>query len=194
MPRSPALAALAATSALALAGCGDGGRSPTATAGAQARSSTALPSGWTRLTQRRAGFSIGLPPGWQFARMRRVTAVRAPNRAVSAFIAVDASRDLPDLESYAPRLIRALEGFEDLEVGQATPLARAAHPTMIVLGKGTFEATGVPQSIVLAAVRPPDRATYSLLFFRNARPGAPAYRATISRMIRSFRARTPRRG
>lgn len=195
MLRSPALAALVATSTLALAGCGDGGRSPTGTADTRPqRQASTLPSGWTRLVQSRAGFSIGLPPGWRFARMPRVTVVRAPNRAVSAFIALDASKNPASLESYAQRTMRQLESFEDLEVGRASPLPRAAHPTAIVVGRGIFRATGVPQRIVLATVRPPGRPTYSLLFFRNGRPGAAAYNATISRMIRSFRARAPRRG
>ncbi len=184
-----------AVGAACWSGCGRGDAGPATTAAALERFDPrpALPSGWRRVVNARAGFSVGVPPGWRATGVR-ATLVRSRDGAVSVGISADRSDDgqsSDSLPEYARRTLRALGGYRGLRVGTASRLSGTRYPTATARARGTFVATGVPQDILAAAIRRPGRVTFTMVFFRNARTRAAAYRPAIAGMIRSFSAQPP---
>ena len=192
-PRAALVALLAGC--LLPAGCGDGGQPQTTAQAPPERFDRRppLPAGWKRLVNPRAGFSIGLPPGWR-GTAAGTTVLRAPGAAATAAIGADRSVDgeaTGGLEAYAASAVRSLQGYRGLRAGRPTRLRGARYETVIVRARGTYAATRVPQAITLAAIRRPGRVTFTVFFFRDTRlPGGPRP-ALFLRMIRSFSAQPP---
>ena len=153
----------------------------------------ALPPGWRRVINQRAGFSVGLPPGWTERGAQRTTLVRSGDRAVAAGIAADRSGDgrFLSLETYAERTVKRLPGYRDLRPGRVQRLRQTRYPTVTITATGTFRRTGVRQVVLLAAIRRPRTATFTLTFFRSTGSPSLLYAAAIEAMIRSFRAQAP---
>lgn len=153
----------------------------------------ALPAGWRRVVNRRAGFSLGIPPGWTARGARGATLVRAGDRLLAVSITGDRSpdgRDLPP-DVYVRRTVSSLDGYRDLKVGRPRPLRGERYAGATVTATGTFARTKVRQAIRVTALRRRGQVTYSLVFFRTARAPARVYRAAIDGMVRTFRAQPP---
>ena len=152
-----------------------------------------LPQGWTRLVNRRAGFSVGIPPGWKARGASGATLVRSGDHLLAVSITADRSSDGRVLRpaNYAERMAMALPGYRKRKVGRPVPVRRAHYPGASVTATGTFTRTRVRQAIRAVALQRRGRATYALVFFRTARAPAALYRPAITGMIRTFRARAP---
>jgi hypothetical protein len=141
----------------------------------------------------RAGFTLGLPPGWTAQGARGATLVRSGDRLLAVSIGADRSpdgRNLPPA-TYARRTATQLPGYRGLRVGRPRALRGARYPGAEVSATGTFARTRVRQAIRVVAMRRNRQVTYSLLVFRTARAPESLYRAAIAGMIRTFRARPP---
>ncbi len=152
-----------------------------------------LPTGWTRLVNRHAGFSVGIPPGWKARGAQGATLVRSGDRLLAVSITADRSSDGQDLRpaNYAERLVIALPGYRKRKVGRPVSVRGAHYPGASVAASGTFRRTRVRQAMRAVALQRRGRVTYALVFFRTARSPAALYRPAITGMIRTFRARAP---
>jgi hypothetical protein len=188
-----------AAGAWAAAGGGCGGEpapspAPPAREGAPAERAdrpAPLPAGWKRVVNRRAGFSVGIPPGWRARGTRGATLVRSGDRLMAVSIVADRSDDGRGLPAavYARRTARALPGYRRLRVGPARRLRGARYPGAAVTATGTFARTGVRQAIRVVVLRRPGRVAYTLAVARSARSRGAVYRPAVRGMLRSFRAR-----
>src|SRR4051794_32287873 len=96
MGRLAATAGLAAVSAIAAAGCGDSDKPLPPVAPTQPEQTdrpARLPGGWKRLVNRRAGFSVGIPPGWKGSGAQGATLVRSGDRLMAVSHTADRSPD-----------------------------------------------------------------------------------------------------
>ena len=152
-----------------------------------------LPKGWQRLANRRAGFTIGIPPGWRVRGGQGATVVRSSDKALAVSITADRSaRGRTGLvQAYARRTVRSLRGYRGLSVGSAKPVMRARRPTVTLKANGTFKKTGVRQKILAVFVRRRGRGTFSMLFFRSAKVPLGRYAALIAEMVRTLRTLEP---
>lgn len=198
MRRRP-LATVLALAALAVpavaAGCGASDGVPAAPADTRADRADdprpPLPRGWHRAVNRRAGFNLGLPPGWTARRHGATTLVRSADRALAASASADRTSPGAPLADYARATVSGLRGYADLRAGRATRLVDTPYPAVTIRAAGTFSATGVRQSILLVALSRPGDATFTLLFFRSASTPPRRYRHEIEGIVRSFRAQRP---
>jgi hypothetical protein len=152
-----------------------------------------LPDDWRRLVNRRAGFSVGIPPGWKGRGAQGATLVRSGDHLLAVSITADRSSDGRVLRptNYAERLVMALPGYRKRKVGRPVPVRGARYPGASVAATGTFERTRVRQAMRAVALQRRGQVTYALVFFRTARSPAALYRPAITGMIRTFRARAP---
>ncbi|HVE67811.1 MAG TPA: hypothetical protein VNB64_04445, partial [Solirubrobacteraceae bacterium] len=75
--------------AAGLGACGDESPSEPPPPEERADRTGSLPAGWTRVVNRRAGFSLGIPPGWTARGARGATLVRSGDRLLAVSIAAD---------------------------------------------------------------------------------------------------------
>jgi hypothetical protein len=185
-----AMAACAGT----VAGCGDSD-SPSPPPGPPERDDPAarLPAGWKRVVNSRAGFTVGIPPGWTARGSRGATLVRSGDQLLAISISADRSPEGQDLRpvNYAERLARALPGYRSLRVGRPRPVTIARYPGSFVFATGVFRRTRVLQAIQAVALQRRGQVTYALVFFRTAHAVGAIYRPAVTGMLRTFRARSP---
>jgi hypothetical protein len=138
----------------------------------------------------RAGFNVGIPPGWTARGGRGTTVVRSGDRAMAVSITADRSPDGRTLSAaaYARHLVRALPGYRDVRIRGTAPARGARYPGASVTATGTFARGRIRQAIRVVALRRPGQVTYSLAFFRTARAPARTYAPAVSEMLRTFRA------
>jgi len=187
-------ALLAVGCASALGACGeDDPAAPPTVVEERADRRGPLPAGWKRVVNRRAGFSLGIPPGWTARGARGATVVRSGDRLLAASIAADRSEDGRELApaSYARRTARGLQGYRRLRVSRPRPARGSRYRGATVTATGTFARTRVRQAIRVTALRRRGQVTYTLIFFRTARSPARVYAAAIRGMVRTFRAMPP---
>lgn len=194
--------ALVAAGLAPLAGCGDGEPATTGTTAATAPTPPQasdrrppLPRGWRRVVNSRAGFSFALPPGWR-SQPGRTTFVRSRDGSVAASTLADRSsqgRDPSNPGEYATHATRALaSAYRNLRLRGFERLGGAVYPTSVMRASGVYKSTGVRQDITVAVIRRPGQVTFTILFLRNTSARASVYHPLIKRIIRSFRAQTPR--
>jgi hypothetical protein len=179
-----------------IAGCGSAHhrRSGASSAtGGVADARAALPAGWQRVVNTRAGFNVGIPPGWQARGGQGTTIVRSSDGALAAAITADRSGDglSLGLAQYLRRTAATLSGYRGLRLGAVTPIVATRYPTAAISARGTFTSTRVRQAILLIGIKRRGDATYTLLFFRSASVPATRYAALIEAMVRSLRAQPP---
>jgi hypothetical protein len=183
---------------LLMAGCGgDGGDS------APARPETVqplpkLPGGWRHYVNRRAGFAIGLPPGWKASIVKPSSLLRSPDHLVAVSISADRTEEAlaTPLERYALDTRNALD---DLRPSGEAPLyenVNGGHPrdfkarydAVAVPARGRAAKGGLPQRLLLVVIRRDSLATYPILVAANARRGSP-FRGQVPGMLRTLRGR-----
>lgn len=176
--------------AACLAACGDDSPERPNEAADQ---STAPPAGWRTVRNEAAGFTIAVPRSWAAATKRGATLIRSKDKLVAVTVAADRSaagqQDEP--AEYAREVIAALPGFEGAVSVKDARIAGSPYETAIAAGSGTVRTSGVAQRIEVAAFHRPGQVTYSAVIFRNARARPVPGRATVARMLRTFRAQPP---
>ena len=176
------------------AACGDEDSPPEPAAPAErADPRGRLPAGWRRVVNARAGFSLGIPPGWTARGATGTTLVRSGDRLLAVSITADRSpegRELPP-DVYVRRTARGLTGYTDLKVGRPAPLRGARYPGATLAATGTFARTKVRQVIRVTALRRRGQVTFALIFFRTARAPGALYAPAVVGMLRTFRAAPP---
>ena len=88
-------------------------------------------------------------------------------------------------------MIAALPGFEGDVTVKDSDVKGSPYETALAEGSGTVKTSGVAQRIEVAAFHRPRQVTYTAVVFRNARARPVPGRATVARMLRSFRAQPP---
>jgi hypothetical protein len=187
------VAALAVGGAGGCGGSSGGGGATATTPPERADRRPALPRGWRRVVNLRAGFSVGIPPGWTARGGRGATLVRSADRGLAVSIAADRGtqgQSLPP-DRYARRTLEALPGYRGLRIGPTRPVREAHYPAAAVTATGTYRPTRVRQAISAIALHRPGIATFTLLVFRNARVPAAVYARAVDEMVRSFRSQPP---
>ena len=152
-----------------------------------------LPTGWRRVVNLRAGFSVGIPPGWSARGAAGTTLVRSSDRALALTITADRSDDgrEADPKQYAARLAPQFPRYRKLQVGLAKPVKRTRYPTASVTASGVYTPTGVRQAIVVFAISRPHRVMYTISVFRAASVRASRYERLLETLVRSFAASPP---
>jgi len=190
--RARPLIAIAAM-AVALGGCGSAEEPEPVVPRERADRPAPLPAGWARVVNARAGFSLGLPPGWAARGTGGTTVIRSADGGLAVSVTADRSLDgrTLSLVTYARRTARSLPGYAGLRPGRARTLRGARYPAVSVSTAGRFRRTGVRQAIRVIAMRRPRQVTFTLVFFRNARTDARVYAEAGAVMVRSLRGRPP---
>ena len=151
------------------------------------------PAGWRTVRNEAAGFTIAAPRSWRAATKRGATLITSKDGLVAVTVAADRSRAGKEAGpgSYARDVIAALPGFEGAVSVRDARIAGSPYETAVAQGSGTVKTSGEPQRIEVAAFHRPGLVTYSAVIFRNARARPVPGRATVARMLRSFRAQPP---
>lgn len=162
---------------------------PVAPAGPQPE----LPARWRRVRDARAGFTVGLPPGWSSRRSGGTLVLSSRDRTLA--IAVGADRSAPGRvvapRTYASEAIESLRGYRRLRAQPARVLDETPYPAAQATATGTYAQTGVRQAITLVALQRRGDATFTLLAFRSAHsPGGPAARI-VDRVVDTLHAERP---
>ena len=150
----------------------------------------APPAGWRTVKNVAAGFTIAVPESWTAATKRAATLIRSKDELVAVTVAADRSQTGEESEpaGYAREVIASLPGFEGAVSVKDAEIAGSPYETAIAEGSGTVRTSGVAQRIEVAAFHRPGQVTYSAVIFRNARARPVPGRATVARMLRTFRA------
>jgi hypothetical protein len=151
------------------------------------------PPGWRTFSNRRAGFTISVPPGWPARARKSATLIRSPERLLVVTVAADrseAARTTPPRE-YARRTFRALPGFRDVKVTGTRGVARSPYNSARVDGAGTLAQRRQRQHITVAAFRRGRHATYAVVAFAAPAGRAPAHAGELDQLLASLRARRP---
>ena len=175
------------------AGCGDQASPKTSTTRERSDAKAKLPDDWRRVVNKRAGFNLGIPPGWKARGGPGSTIVRSRDRSLAVSITADRSAQGRDLKvtTYARRAIGGLRGYRDLEVGDVTRVVDTRYPAAAVKAEGVFERTSLKQALILFALQKRRTGTFTVLVIRSARVPRDRYAAVISAMVRTLRAQPP---
>jgi hypothetical protein len=178
------------------AGCGDSSAPATRTTAAEKADKRArLPDDWRRVVNERAGFNLGIPPGWRARGGPGSTIVRSRDKSLAVSITADrsaAGRDLP-VTVYARNAIRGLTGYRDLKIGKVTRVVDTRYPAAAVKAEGVFERTSLRQALILFALQKRRVGTFTVLVIRSARVPRARYADVVSTMVRTLRAQPPSR-
>jgi hypothetical protein len=184
-------ALLAAVLLLAAPGCGeDDGTEPP-----ERRSETVdrlpeLPAGWKRYINHRAGFAIGLAPGWKAERRGTSTLLRSPDHLVAVSISADRTPGALEhrLEPFARAAAKSLPGFKDLKTRKPRRFEQR-YAGVAVPGKGRARKSGIRQRLLLIVLRRKGVATYPVLVARNAERNSRFYGHQAVEIVRTLRGR-----
>ena len=193
--RATALLAVALAGAFAALGCGEEDEFADAPDPATERSDPPAkpPPGWRTFANRRAGFTLSVPPGWSARARKSATLIRSSDRLLAATVAADRSESArtTGAREYARRTFRALPGFRKLRASRPRELGRSPYPTARVDGTGTLAETRQRQRITVAAFRRPGRVTYTIIAFAAEVGRASAHARELKLLLNSLRARRP---
>jgi hypothetical protein len=189
--RATALLVAALIAGLAGPGCGEEDEFTGSPNPARERSDPpAKPrAGWRTFTNRRAGFTLSLPPGWPARARRSATLIRSTDRLVAVTVAADRSeiaRTAPP-RRYAQRTFRALPGFRNLKPDALRAVRGSPYPSARVDGAGTLAERRQRQHITVAAFQRPHRVTYTVVAFS----ASAAHSGEVGLMLASLRGRRP---
>lgn len=183
---------LAALALVAATGCGGEDAEPVAIESERADEPAPLPAGWERVVVDRAGFSVGLPPGWEERHAPRGRLLRSPDGTAVVQISADRTQGAleADLEAFALGIVERLEGFPVLEIGDPEPF-QSRYPAARVQAQGRT-AAGVEQRIDAIVLRRPDVVAFPVTVFRSAAPEAePIDDAELGRLLSTLRNQPP---
>ncbi len=147
------------------------------------------PAGWRTFTNRRAGFTLSIPPGWPARARGSATLIRSSDRLVAVTVAADRSEAARTARPrrYARRTFRALPGFRNLKVNAVRKVNDSPYSSARVDGAGTLAERRQRQHITVAAYQRPHRVTYTVVAFS----ASAAHFGEVDLMLASLRARRP---
>ena len=187
---------LAAAAALGAIGCNDDDEFSDSPDPATERSDRPAkpPAGWHTVANRRAGFTLSVPPGWATRTRKGATLIRSSDRLVAITVAADRSEDgrTTRPRQYARRTFRALPGFRKLRTAPARRVRGSPYRSARVDGAGTLAKRRQRQRITVAAYQRRQRATYTIVAFSARVGGAPVYAGPLRTILASLRAQRPR--
>jgi hypothetical protein len=189
--RATALLVAALIAGLAGSGCGEEDEFAGSPNPAKERSDPPAkpPSGWRTFANRRAGFTLSVPPGWPARARGSATLIRSTDRLVAVTVAADrseAARTAPP-RRYARRTFRALPGFRKLKINAVRKVKRSPYSSARVDGAGTLPERRQRQHITVAAFQRRRRVTYTVVAFS----ASAAHSGEIDLMLARLRARRP---
>ena len=178
---------------VALSGCGGGGSTTTA-AKNQPKETTQklpkLPPGWKPHRDKKIGYAIGVPTGWQVGASRRSALLRSPDHLVAVTLTAD--RDprafAVPLERFASQALGALPGFK-VPLYPSKPRPFKGTPLKGVQTTATgAQAGGLKEQATLVVLRRDHLVNYTAAVVGNAQqPGTQLDRAVALRMIQTLR-------
>ena len=187
--------ALLLAALIAATGCGDDDERSGSPDPATERSDRPAkpPPGWKTFANRRAGFTLSLPPGWRARTRGSATLIRSGDRLLALTVAADRSEAGRELRPrrYARRAFRALPGFRRLRRTGTRSVRGSPYPTARVEGRGTLARRRQRQQITVAVFRRPGRVTYAAVAFAARAGGVAAHAAPLNTVLASLRARRP---
>jgi hypothetical protein len=185
---------------LLVAGCGGDGDDSAPQRRETGQPLPKLPKGWRHYVNHRAGFAIGVPRGWKTSLVKTSTLLRSPDHLVAVSISADRTEESlsTPLRRYAVDTANALD---DLRPSDEPPLykdVKTRHPHKLdgryeaeaVPARGRAAKGGLPQRLLLVALRRDHLVTYPVLVAANARRGSP-FRGQVPRMLRTLRGQPP---
>lgn len=178
---------------MAVAGCGsEDGERPVVEVERGDRPAE-LPKGWRRVTAHRAGFTVGMPPGWSASKRAQGTLLRSDDKLVALTLGADRTEvgRGKDPAAYAEETFTSLSGFRDLEIAERGEVEGSPYGTALVEGRGVLEPGGREQLISVAAIQRPGQVTFTAVAFVNARVLPRLHARDLDRILASLRARTP---
>jgi hypothetical protein len=184
-------ALLGAAALVAAAGCGedDGGEAP------ERRTETVdhlpeLPAEWKRYVNDRAGFAIGLAPGWKAERRGTSTLLRSPDHLVAVSISADRTPEALEarLEPFAAGAAKSLPGFRNLKTRKPRRFEQR-YTGVAVPARGRARESAVRQRLLLIVLRRKGIATYPVLIARNAERSSAFYGRQAVKIVRTLRGR-----
>ena len=186
---------VAALTGVALLGCGEEDEFAGSPDPAKERNDPPAkpPSGWDTFANRRAGFTLSVPPGWRARARRSATLIRSPDRRVAITVAADRSEQARTTapREYARRTFRALPGFRRLKAATVRRVERSPYPSARINGAGTLTDARQRQRITVAAFRRAHRVTYTVVAFSADLGHAPVHAGELDLLLASLRGRRP---
>ena len=151
------------------------------------------PPGWRTFANRRAGFTLSVPPGWPARTRRTATLIRSPEGLVAVTVAADRSESgrTTRPRPYARRAFRALPGFRQLRITRTRPIHQNPYPATRIDGQGTLVSRGQRQHITVAAFRRPRQVMYTIVVFAARTGPTRVHAAALDRLLATLRARRP---
>jgi hypothetical protein len=151
------------------------------------------PAGWRTVANRRAGFTISVPPGWTVRKRGSATLVRSDDRLVAVTVAADRSRAGRDTRAarYAREAFGALPGFRRLKARTRARLTGTPYDAARVDGSGTLVARRQRQRVAVAAFRRRGRVTYTAVAFAAEVRGRTPHAGELTQLFASLRGRRP---
>ena len=189
--RATALLVAALLAGLSGSGCGEEDEFAGSPNPARERSDppAKAPAGWRTFTNRRAGFTVSVPPGWPARARGSATLIRSSDRLVAVTVAADRSEAarLTPPRRYALRTFRALPDFRNLKPDSLRKVRHSPYASARVDGAGTLAERRQRQHITVAAFQRPHRVTYTVVAFS----ASAAHFGEVGLMLASLRARPP---
>jgi hypothetical protein len=181
----------AASLVLPLGGCGSDTTSTTSTAVETIEKPANLPAGWTRHTNKLAGFTVGVPPGWTIADRGQHGELRSPDQLAAVSISADRTNEVLDvpLDQLATATISAgVPGLRDVKPGSPRKF-RGHYDAVALKATGVGGDQNVPERLLLVILRRPGIATFTVLAAENAKNHPHFYDTAIREIVRSLRSR-----
>jgi len=187
------VAALGAAVFLVAGGCGSGSSGttvldvgPTETA----QKLPKLPPGWRAHRDTKAGYAIGVPPGWKATGQRHSVLFRSPDHLVAMTLAANRDPVVFDTspERFATQALGGLPGFKvPLNPGKVTPFKGTPLKAVQTSASGS-QAGGVKENATLVVLRHKRLVNYTVAVLANSQQaGAGVDRAVALRMIETLR-------
>lgn len=161
--------------AVALAGCGSDGGDDQSTAQrtvvATPQTPANVPKSWKREVDKRRGFSVGVPPGWQLKAMGDAVLFRSPDRLVAVSLSADRHEAAFGTQpiQFARRALASLSGYRrQLTGGSPRPIGATPLDSAAVRAQGVAKESGVRQKVEFVVLRRDHLVNFTAVIAANA--------------------------
>lgn len=137
----------------------------------------------------RAGYSLGIPPGWRAQDRGASTLIRAPDHLVAVSIAADRTADALAVpaDQFAAQVLAALPYRPRLDPGPAHRFGGTPLDGFSTDAASTQAASGVEQRVTVVVLRHDGYVNYTVVVAANAGRTPAAERAQALAMVRTVR-------
>lgn len=151
------------------------------------------PRGWRTVRNRRAGFSIAVPPGWRASTKRAATLIRSGDQLLALTVQADRGpqgRELAPAD-YASQTLAAVPGFvRALQPKRGDPLD-SPYVNARADARGSLRRGRQEQRVSAVVFQRKGRVSYVAVAFRNAEVRPRANDDELERVLRTLRAQAP---